>query len=219
MISALVGLPFWSSARSALIHADLHAGNLLVTHDDRLAVLDWSLTLRLSKTDRETLVSVIVGGLTLDAERIAHAVAMLSGIPANDPNLVRAVERALDRVAVEGRFPGFVWLLEFLDGLALETPTGFHEDFVLFRKTWFTLSDVVSDVAAMHSPDLPLMAVALRRFMEELPSRLFAPPRARNFSTHLSNEELMQALSSAWYAPMRCCARYWLRSRVLASAD
>lgn len=211
MVSALVGLPFWSSAQCALFHADLHAGNLFVTDDGRLAVLDWSLTLRLSKADRETLVSMILGGLTLDAGRIRHAVAALSGMAADNPKLVRAVEQALDGVVCEGRFPGFDWLLEFLDRLALETTTGFREDFVLCRKTWFSLSGVVEDVAGKRSVDVPLMEAGIRRFVEELPLRLFASPEVRNFSTHLSNSEIVNACSSAWLAPMRYWSRYWMR--------
>lgn len=209
MVSTLVAHPFWSQAPRAMFHADLHAGNLLVTNDGRLAVLDWSLTLGLSKEDRETLVSMILGGLTLDAARIRDAVASLGTISADDPVLVRTVDRALDGVALGGQLPGFDWLLNFLDALALETTAGFREDFVLFRKTWFSLSDVIGDLTGAYAPDAQLLEVALERFVAEWPARLIAPPASNRFSTHVSNSDLLQAGASAWLVPMR----YYERTR------
>lgn len=203
MVSALVAHPFWSQAPKAMFHADLHAGNLVATDDGRLAVLDWSLALFLSKDDREKLVSMVLGGLTLDAKRICNAVAALGTLRADDPVLVRAVDKALARVACEGRLPGFDWLLNFLDALALETAAGFRENFVLFRKTWFSLSDVIGDLAGAHSPDVQLLEVGLGRFLVEWPARLVAPPASNRFSTHVSNLDLMQAGASAWLMPVR----------------
>lgn len=216
MVSALVGQPFWNRAQTAMFHADLHAGNLFVTRDARLAVLDWSLSLRLSKADRETLVSIILGGLTLDAKRICDAVAALGSISADDPTLMRAVERALDRVVFQGRFPGFDWLLAFLDELALDAATGFREDFVLFRKTWFSLSDVIHDLVGTHSPDIPLMELGLNRFLSELPARSPALPESTQFSTHVSNADIMRICASAWLLPVRYWSRFWQLRGALA---
>lgn len=203
MVSALVAHPFWSQVPRAMFHADLHAGNLIVTNDGRLGVLDWSLALGLSKEDREKLVSMILGGLTLDAGRIRDAVASLGTLRADDPVLVNAVDKALDRIAFEGLLPGFDWLLQFLDALAMETAAGFREDFVLFRKTWFSLSDVIGDLAGAHSADVQLLEVGLERFLAEWPARLVAPPASNRFSTHVSNADLMQAGASACLIPVR----------------
>lgn len=209
MVSALVGQPFWNSAETAMFHADLHAGNLFVTTDGRLAVLDWSLGLRLSKADREILVSMMLGGLTLDATRIRTAVAALGSMHAEDPALKRAVERALDRMVSEGRLPGFDWLLSFLDELALDTATGFREDFVLFRKTWFSLSDVIHDLVGTYSPDLQLMELGLKRFLAELPARAPSPPESTQFSTHVSNADIMRICMSSCLLPVRYWSRFW----------
>jgi ubiquinone biosynthesis protein len=203
MVSALVAQPFWSKAPRAMFHADLHAGNLVAADDGRLAVLDWSLALGLSKEDREKLVSMVIGGLTLDAQRICEAVASLGSLRADDAVLMRAVDKALARVAFEGRLPGFDWLLNFLDALALETAAGFREDFVLFRKTWFSLSDVIADLAGDHSPDVQLLEVGLERFLIEWPARFIAPPASNRFSTHVSNLDLLQASASACLVPLR----------------
>ncbi len=211
MVSGLIGQPFWSPEQTAVFHGDLHAGNLFVTPDGRLAVLDWSLTAHLSKTDRETLVDIVLGGLTLDAERIRNAVAALGSIAADDPIHREAVERALDRVALEGQFPGFEWLLTFLDELALDTATGFREDFVLFRKTWFSLSGVIGDLVGEHAPDVQLLGQGLIRFIAELPVRLFADPAEGHFSTHVSNADILATCASAWLIPLRYWARSWSR--------
>src|SRR6266550_8808269 len=65
MVTGLLARPFWSRGEEVLIHADPHAGNLVATHDGRLAVLDWSLAARLSKAHREALVDAAAGGFTV----------------------------------------------------------------------------------------------------------------------------------------------------------
>ena len=217
MVSALVGQPFWSRGDMAMLHADLHGGNLFAAHDGRLAVLDWSLTLRLSRADRELLVSIILGGLTLDARRIRQAVAALGAISEDNPVLGQTVERALDRIVFEARFPGLQWLLEWLDELAQETATGFRHDFVLFRKTWLSLSGVIGDLAGEQSPDVQLLGLGLKRFMAELPARASAPPASMDFSTHMSNADILRLGASAWLVPVRYWARFWRRGGALVA--
>lgn len=206
MIAALIGQPFWSQAEQAVFHADLHAGNLFLSTDGRLAVLDWSLTLRLAKAEREILVSLFLGGLLLDETRIRNTLAALGSMPSDDPMLDDVVERALDRLVFQGHLPGFEWMLELLDELALDAAASFRDDFVLFRKTWFSLAGLIHDLEG-GSPDRPLIALGLKRFLTEFPFRAFAPPDAANFSTHVSNAEILRALSSLNLVAMR----YWIR--------
>lgn len=208
MISALLGQPFWSKSESAVVHADLHAGNIFVTEDGRLAIIDWSLTASLSKAQREALVAIALGGLMLDAAAIRHAVATLGSMTHDDPILGEAVERALNRVVMEGQVPGFDWLLELLDDLAFHTVTGFWEDFVLLRKSWLSLSGVIEDLVQDLSPDKQLASIALKRLLAEIPGRSLAQPGSLNFSTHISNLDLLQLCSSPWLVSLR----YWERS-------
>lgn len=207
MFAALLAMPFWVSSAQAVFHADLHAGNLLVTEDGRLAVLDWSLTASLSKAHREALVSIAVGGLTLDRRQICRAVAALGTLDADDPDLAEVVERALDRLVLRGARPGFDWLLEMLDELALCSAAGLREDFALFRKSWLSLSGVVEDLAGPRSPDLALLTVGMRQFLAEAPGRMLAQPYSLDFSTHISNADLLQIGASSWLT----CTRYWTR--------
>jgi ubiquinone biosynthesis protein len=43
VVEALIARPVFSTAGQALFHGDPHAGNLFLTRDHRLAILDWSL--------------------------------------------------------------------------------------------------------------------------------------------------------------------------------
>ncbi len=215
MISALLGQPFWSTDDRAVVHADLHAGNLFVTADGRLAVLDWSLTAGLTKTQREALVAIVLGGLLLDADSIRRAVATLGTITHDDPILSAAVERALDQVAFQGHRPGFDWLLALFDELALHTAAGFWEDFVLLRKSWLSLSGVIGDLAGsgVISPDPQLIGLALQRFLTEMPSRPLAQAGAQHFASHVSNADLLRLSASPWLISLRwwdrCTRQTW----------
>jgi len=207
MITALLARPFWSRAERTVFHADLHGGNLFVADDGRLAVLDWSLTARLSKHHREALVAIVLGGLTLDRAGICRAVAALGTLDAEDPLLRAVVDRSLDRLVLEARLPGFDWLLDMLDTLALRTRAGFREDLALFRKSWLSLAGVIGDLVGGVSPDFPLLSLGVRRFVAELPARLLAPPDSPAFSTHVSNADLLRVGASSWLVALR----YWTR--------
>lgn len=207
-IAALLGQPFWSDADYAVIHADPHAGNLLATDDGRLAVLDWSLIARLSKTQRETVVQALLGALTLDVGRICRALAALGRLKAHDPLLVKTVEQALNRVT-QGELPGFDWLVTLLDKLAFSTDAGFRDELVLFRKAWLTLAGVLADLSDADSAaaDRVLLTQGLYRFVSELPARPLVPVVTREFATHVSNADLWLLGVTAGLVP----ARYWLR--------
>jgi ubiquinone biosynthesis protein len=209
MISALLAQPFWSRSGEAVFHADLHGGNLFLAEDGRLAVLDWSLTTSLAKAQREALVAVALGGLTLDAPRIRRALAALGSLAPDDRELAAAVDRALDRLVLQAKLPGFDWLLALLDDIASRTAGGFPGNLALFRKSWLSLSGVVADLAGERSPDLPLLALAAQRFVAELPARLVARPDSPGFSTHVSTTDVMRTCASPWLASLRYWTRLW----------
>lgn len=206
-VRALLAKPFWTSSDPVVFHGDLHGGNLLATEDGRLAVLDWSLVAQVSKRHREQLLSAALGGLTLDAERVRRAAAALARCPDDDPDLVAIVERALDRLVLSGRPPGFAWLLGLLDELALARATGFDEELALFRKSWLSLAGVLHDLDPQFAPDLPLIDVGLRMFSNEWPWRWFASSRTRGFATHVSNTDLLDLSASSWLTWLRYGAR------------
>ncbi|HEU0202762.1 MAG TPA: AarF/UbiB family protein, partial [Burkholderiaceae bacterium] len=207
--SGLLAQPFWTKDAWAVIHADPHAGNLFATDDGRLAVLDWSLTARLSKAQREAMVDAALGGLLLDAKKICAAVAALGTLAPDDATLMDAAARAVGRLR-QGALPGMKWLTDLLDDVAQRTDAGFRDDLVLFRKAWFTLETVIDDVldsaaAVAHDPDDALVSVALQRFVAELPARFAAPFGSRRFDSHVSNADLFELWLSLGLVP----TRYW----------
>ena len=52
VIHALIARPLWAPSSSSIFHADPHAGNLFLSDDGRLAILDWSLVGYLGKSER-----------------------------------------------------------------------------------------------------------------------------------------------------------------------
>jgi len=207
MIATLVAQPFWSREDFAMFHGDLHGGNLLLTTDGRLAIIDWSLTATLSKTEREALVALALGGLTLDARRIRQGLAGLGMRGTDDAAFAAVVERSLDALVASGRPVGFAWLVGLLDTLALAGASGFGEQLSVFRKTWLALSGVIQDLGTRVPADLPLVQAGLRRFLVELPARLLARPDSRAFGTHVSNADLAGLSVSGWPTTLR----YWSR--------
>jgi ubiquinone biosynthesis protein len=196
MVIGLLAGPFWSRDAEAMIHADPHAGNLIATGEGQLAVLDWSLTARLSKVQREALV---------DAPRICRAVAALGSLAPGHPQLRAAVERALQRVR-QLTLPGFDWLVALLDDVASSTEAGFRHDLILFRKAWLTLRGVIDDVAGGCPTDRMLFGAGLEHLIAEFPSRMLAPFDSRRFDSHLSSADLVGLWMSAAWLP----ARFWL---------
>ncbi len=63
VLDALIARPFFSRASQALFHGDPHPGNLFLTADRRLAILDWSLVGSLGERERAAVVQVALGGL------------------------------------------------------------------------------------------------------------------------------------------------------------
>ncbi|MBS0510152.1 MAG: hypothetical protein JSR42_03065 [Proteobacteria bacterium] len=212
MIAALLARPFWSQADPAIFHGDLHGGNLLLAEDGRLAVLDWSLTARLAKAEREAIVTIALGAMTLDQRQIIDGLARLGLRDAQCAQCVRTVSDALDALVRSGRPVGFDWLVALLDRLALQGAGGFGAQLAVLRKSWLSLAGVLRDLDADTAPDLPLFGVGLQRLVAELPARLVAPADSRAFSTHVSTVDLIALAGAAWPASLR----YW--SRLLATA-
>ena len=205
VVEALVAGPFWSDAQAATFHADPHAGNLFFSRDGRLAILDWSLVAQLSKAQREEVLQVVLGALTLDDARICRALEALAGRPPRGAALRLAVADGLRQVR-RGIFPGFDWLLGLLDRLAISGAMGFPEELVLFRKALLSLSEVVADISAGCSSDRVLFNAGAERFLRELPGRALTPAHSRAFATHLSIADLC----GLWASFPATTARFWL---------
>ena len=207
LVGGLLARPFWSRSEAAPFHGDLHGGNLLLAADGRIAVIDWSLTARLTKAEREALVEVALAALALDTRRITAGLAGLGLQGTGDAAIATTVDRALDTLVRSGRPLGFDWLVGLLDALALQGASGFGAQLAVFRKSWLSLAGVLADLGSVGDADRPLIGLGLQRFAAEWPARVFAPAESRAFSTHVSTADLLRVAADTWPAGLR----YWTR--------
>nr|VFK78854.1 MAG: ubiquinone biosynthesis protein [Candidatus Kentron sp. SD] len=205
IIDTLIARPACSSEYTAMFHADPHAGNLFITDENRLAVLDWSLVGYLGKRERELLAQLFFGALTFDLSRIVHAIEGLASSRPDHALLYKIAEAALRRLHPH-KFPGFDWLLKFLDEAKLSAQVRFPRDLLLFRKSVLTLEGVIADVCMNCQIGKVLPVSAAHQFFHELLNRSICSPLSRSFGTHVSNFDL---LSLYWSLPMGVGRRSW----------
>ncbi len=202
VVEALIARPIFSKDSAALFHADPHAGNLFLTADHRLALLDWSLVGSLGEPERVALMHLMLAAITLDAERIVSLLEGLAGPrPVDRPALALVVHAWLRRLR-RGQFPGFTWLMGLLDEAVQTARLRVAADLLLFRKSLHTLEGVVADIGAEESRvDVLLLHSFLHHFAVEWPRRWLTWPDSRAFATRLSNGDLAQwMLSFPWAA-------------------
>ncbi len=197
VVSALIARPIFSEECQAFFHGDPHAGNLFLTDDGRLALLDWSLAGTLRERDRAAVVQVMLGAVTLDAEHVVSTLAGLAERQHVDLPALRAVVGERIRRIRRGEFPGFTWLLGLLDESVEKARLRVGANLMLFRKTLHTLEGVLTDVGggnnAVHAE---LQKEFLYQFASEWPLRWLSPPNSREFATRLSNADLVQLIAS-----------------------
>jgi ubiquinone biosynthesis protein len=205
IIEALIARPIFATASPAVFHADPHAGNLFLTEDGRLALLDWSLVGALGEPERVALVQVLLAAMTLDADHVLTTLESLAERPPDRPALRSVIHAALRRVRW-GQLPGLTWLTGLLDEAVLTARLRVGADLLLFRKTIHTLEGVLADVGAGSSQvDAVLLGEFLRHLAGEWPQRGLALPGCRAFATRLSNADLARlTLGLPWAA-----ARFW----------
>jgi ubiquinone biosynthesis protein len=195
MIDSLIACPVWSEREHAIFHADPHAGNLLVTDDRRLVILDWGLAGTLSKQNRIAVTQILIGALTLDQRAIIAAISDLAEGRLNDRELTAVVSDAVRRVR-RGTFPSLAWLTSLLDDAVTRAGVSFAGDLLLFRKSLLILDGVVHDVSEDFSTSTALAASLTMRLGSDWRSRILTSPMTRASSTHLSNIDLWRLLSS-----------------------
>jgi ubiquinone biosynthesis protein len=212
IVEALIAGPIWSPAPAAVFHADPHAGNLFVTPQGRLAILDWSLIGTLGELERISMNRLLLGALSLDAATVREALASLAtGGRIDAPAFERVVCDALRQVR-HGRFPGVAWLTDLLDDAVLRGGLRAPADLILFRKALLTLEGVLTDVSGAVRIDDLLPAMFARRLAAEWPRRFFSHPLSRAFETRISNEDLALLALRLPSVPTRAWAENWLEA-------
>ena len=203
---ALIAKPVFSKSDEALFHADPHAGNLFLTDDGCLAILDWSLVGRLGVRERIAIVQIVLGAMTLNAPRIVQVLTQLDERQRVDEEALRSVVNSAIKRVRRGQFPGLNWLLSLLDDAVQNARLRVAPDLMLFRKSLHTLEGVIADVGERSGQiDKTLSIEFLRHFAAEWPKRWVRLPHSRDFATRLSNFDLTQTMLSY----PATVARFW----------
>ncbi|HSO41982.1 MAG TPA: AarF/ABC1/UbiB kinase family protein [Rhodospirillales bacterium] len=195
IVGALIAGPIWSAEQPSLFHADPHAGNLMLTPDGRIGLLDWSLVGRLGKRERVCMTQILIGALTIDADRIVDAMLELGEGEGDREALAAVVEEALDPVR-GGALAGLDWLTALMDATAM-TGARYGADLIVFRKVLQTLQGVIADVCDQAGVDAALATAFIGRLLAEWPARLVSPPFSKALATHMSNAELAHLFASS----------------------
>jgi ubiquinone biosynthesis protein len=203
IVEALIAGPTWFPASRAIFHADPHAGNLLVTPDRKLAILDWSLTGTLDDYERIALSQLAIAGLCLNAEQARHSLISLAIDDRADIEELDQVIRDWLRRVRRGQFPGFSWLMGMLDDAVLRARLRPAGDLILFRKALLSLEGVLADVCSDLRIDDLLPWIFLRKLAGEWPRRFIMSPLSRKVGTHLSSCDLASLLVQLPWTPAR----------------
>ncbi len=194
---ALIARPVFSTAEQSLFHGDPHAGNVFLTDDGQLGILDWSLAGTLGATARVAIVQMFLAAITLDIDRLVSVLASLGDRERTDNEALRAVAEASIKSVRRGQFPGMSWLIELLDEATQTAKLRVSPDLMLFRKSLLTLEGVIAEVGEREGQiEKTLLIEFLRHFAVEWPQRWLRVPGSREFPTRLSNFDLTDTLLS-----------------------
>ena len=68
--------------KHGFFHADPHPGNILITQDGRMCLIDWGMTGRLSERDRHQLIGLLQAVLEKDGEAMVHTLLRIGNAEA-----------------------------------------------------------------------------------------------------------------------------------------
>ena len=205
-LKALITKPIFSPDSAALFHGDPHPGNLFLTTDHRVGILDWSLVGRLRQNERERIVEMILAAVTLDSERLFRLLVDMSQHTRLNHATARQLACEWIQKVRRGQWPGLGWLLGLLDEAVQTARLRVDADLMLFRKSLYTLEGVVSGIGVdQRCRDDVLCSEFLRHLAAEWPRRWFTQPSSRTFATGLSNLDL----AATWLSLPLAATRYW----------
>ncbi len=203
-VAALITKPVFSENVDTFFHGDLHPGNLFITDDRRLAVLDWSLVGTITELERVAIAQILLGATTLQPVRVAAATAQLAVQPPANPAALHAVAAAWINRIRRGAFPGLSWLVGMLDDAVQSASLRLRSDLLLFRKTFHALEGTLADIGSTAAEtDWALTRQFLDHLAREWPLRWLTPATSRAFSTRLSNADLAEWTSALPFSAMQ----------------
>ncbi len=166
-------------------HADPHPGNLLITGDERICLMDWGMTGRLSERDRHELIDLLKSVVDKDSEAMVHALLRLGSAEEaiNQRGLERELLDILDSYyAVPVKKMNIGQLLMAVTGLLRTYRLRLPPELVIMIKALVT----AEGTARRIYPDLDIVSEA-EGYISELALERFRPKSLwRNFRFALS---------------------------------
>ncbi len=172
------------SAGDSLFHGDPHAGNVFFIGDtddpNRIALLDWGLQGDLSYEQKRKLVQISLGLELAHADRLRKNMDALVDAPidadADRARLDAIIEAVFDAADAARGTPGTAsGGLAMLDTLVSEMATAGYTvdgDVLLFVKSVFTISSVITDLDPDFVADEYVWGRVTGQVMKEMPKRI-----------------------------------------------
>lgn len=136
-----------------VFHADMHEGNILITPDNRIALVDFGLIGRIGMDERRFLAEILWGFIRRDYQRIAEVHFEAGYVPANQSvgefaQALRSVGEPIHGKSAEDVYMGRI-LLQLLD---YTRTFGMHlrPELVLLQKTMVQVEGVARAIDPKH---------------------------------------------------------------------
>ncbi|MFN8610451.1 MAG: AarF/UbiB family protein [Vulcanimicrobiota bacterium] len=178
-VRVLITDPFFTTEEEGVFHLDPHPGNLWVTREGRLALLDWGSVLVLSKQRRALLTHALLSAWRGDQQDWEFYASQLTGAPVGECPRASSLSGLLRPECWGDQFP---------------------LDLILLRKILFHLEGVEAELGETQLL-WHVFTQAAVRFLAELPLRLAAPLNWRGFATHLSTLDIVRHTVLHWLKP------------------
>ncbi len=202
---ALIARPLLSGNVRAPFHADPHPGNLLLTDNGELGILDWSLVVRLDENERRAFERILRSALGLDEAGLVRGLEEICTQPPSIDDLRRVAGESVRQLRW-GAQPGLRWITAMLDRAVLQARIRISDDLTLFRKSLHTLTGVVGELSSLGAIDTALIARAMRRYVDDTADAMVNPAAASSSTAAVTNA----ALFGLWVDAPAVASRYWL---------
>lgn len=219
LVEALLGVPFWNHQSTSLMHADPHAGNLMLVRTSensfdqvRIGLVDWSLTIPLTKANRIQLAQFVLASFLRDRNGILDAWLAL-GIESNRAGaLIESADRVLQLLTQDYfGIPGIRWLTTAMDSVVREYGVRFPGWMMILRKSLLTLEGVIRDVHAKADFDAVLLGRLAQALMSEWPARAVVSLNSRHFASHLSTWDFFTMIPRLTWSSATAMTDFWAK--------
>lgn len=198
-------MPLFSNAEQTIFHGDPHAGNIYAFEDSTrtlsIALLDWSLSGRLSKFQRLHLFKLIIGVMAMDEDLIVDSTTKLSENQ-ESISIAKKISSLIPVIVSNKNYQQASFIKKsflFIDQTAFHG-VHFSKDLMLLRKSIFTLEGVLKDIDPDFNVDLSTFRLFESLIAEEFPKRWAQAMfpfmySSDTFKTIMSNHEIFSLVT------------------------